>query len=338
MDGRRYGRRRHSLWLSGALTALLVCVTAGRVRSQDPPEQADVERVVRTLAALEPHDLQGLEAVLGSLRRDRSDPQEAAGPLTRQRVSPGIGLVRVSFAIDPTRDPRGVANPRLSSYEIVALLGEREALEILKEQIGKPRKIRQEGATVLELGRFYLIELDSGGFRLLWYQELPDFAVPPRPRGEEERLVRDLVALLEDGFPRQRVERRLRRLEPSPEDSGCERIHEESWELEACPAGAEMFDRITLRFRPALPGYELLPVLGVTDPVVVSTDSRRTDRRLADRETGFPSVRGYTVEAIVRDKDLSPMEETVQGQPAWKATTALEIERLQLDREPPDRR
>jgi|GEM_PF-2381642 len=337
MNGRRYGRRRHGPWLSGALTVLLACLTAGELRSQDLPEQMDVERVVRTLAALEPHDLQGLEAVLGSLRRDPSDPEEAAGPVTRQRVSPGIGLVRASFAIDPARDPRGVANPRLSSYEIVALLGEREALEILKEQIGKPRKIRQEGATVLELGRFYLIGLDNGGFRLLWYEEQPDFAVPPRPRGEEERLVRDLVALLGDGFPRQRVERRLRRLEPSP-GSGCEAIREESWELEACPAEAELFDRITLRFRPGLPGYELLPALGVTDPVVVSTDARPTVRLLADRETGFPSVRGYTVEATVRDKDLSPMEETVQGLPTWQATTALEIERLRLDREPPARR
>lgn len=328
------------------LGSLLGVGGAGSVQGQEVSERMDVERVVRTLAALEPTDLQGLEAVVGSLQRDPADPDEAAGPLTRQRVSPGIGLVRVDFAFADGQDPRAVANPSLASYELVALVGEREALDLLKDEMGKPRKIRQEGSQVLEIGRFYLIELDNGGFRLLWYAETPDFAIPPRPRGEEERLIRDLVALVQDGFPRDRIERRLRRLERSP-DSGCEVIREDSWELDACPRGAEVFDRIVLRFRPALPGYELVQALGVEEPVVVSsgptgsagsTGLARGDRLLADRQDGFPTLRGYAVEARIRDKDLVRMEEPVRGLPAWNPTTALEIERLELDRQPPERR
>lgn len=313
-----------------------LAILPGSVRGQIS-EQADVERIVRTLAALEPQDLQGLEAVVGPLNRDTSIWEEAAGSVTRDRVSPGIGRVRVDLAIDPYREePREVANPRLASYEIVARMGEREAEQILKDRLGKPRRIRFQGRNLFELGSFYLDPFDDGGFRLLWYAEEPDFAIPPRPRGVEERLIRDLVALIEDGFPRDRIERRLGRFDQDLAE-GCEVIREESWEMDACPAGAEVFDRIVFRFRPALPGYELTQALGIARPVVVSTDVHQLSRVLADREQGFPTIRGYAVEVEVKDRNLVDLNETALGLPAWRATTALVVDTLRLDREPPSR-
>lgn len=318
---------------AGVLLLPVVGLLQG-VAAQPPTEQSDVERVVRTLAALEPVHLRDLEAVLGPLDRDPSVWEEAVGPLTRQRVSPGIGLVRVVFDFDlETEDPRQVANPRLASYEMVALLGQREASDILRDQLGKPRRIRRQGGLVFEHQRFYLDPLQDDGFRLLWYAETPDFAVPPRPRGEEERLIRDLRALIEDGFPRDRIERRLSRLERVP-GAPCEEIREDSWRLEACPAGAEVFDRITLRFRPALPGYELVQAMGVEEPLVVATDARGT-RVLADGQGRPPSVRGYLVEATVGDQDLEELDEPVRGRTAWRPTEALEVDALRFDREAP---
>jgi hypothetical protein len=261
--------------------------------------------------------------------------EEAIGPLSRQRVSPGIGMVRVTFDLDPNReDPRQIANPRLASYELVGLVGERAVSEILRNHLGKPRKIREADGPIFEYGKFYLDPLQDDGFRLLWYAETPDFAVPPRPSGEEDRLIRDLAALIEDGFPRERIERRLRRLEPEP-GGACEEIREDSWRLEACPAGAELFDHITIRFRPALPGYELVRAMGVENPLVVATDAGGTTRVLADREGEPPSIRGYVVEARIENQNLVKLDRTVRGLPAWRPTEALRIETLRFDREAP---
>lgn len=323
-----------SVLVVSSLTICLLVLTGGLrdAAAQAPSEQADVERVVRTLAALEPVRLGDLEAVLGPLDRDPSVWEEAAGPLMRQRVSPGIGLVRVRFDFESREDPRQVADPRLASYELVGLVGEREVSGILREQLGKPRKIRQAEGPVFEYRRFYLDPLQGDGFRLLWYAEMPDFAVPPRPRGEEQRLIRDLRTLIEDGFPRERIERRLSRLERVP-DAACDEIREQSWRLEACPAGAEVFDRITIRFRPALPGYELVQAMGVEEPLVVATDVFQSARVLADGRGEPPSVRGYVVAATVGDQDLEEIDEPIRGLPAWRPTEALEIESLRFDRE-----
>lgn len=324
-------------WLVAAVAASVALGgVSGQVAAQAVSEQADVERVVRTLAALEPAHLQDLEAVLGPLYRDPSEWDDAVGPLTRARVSPGIGLVRVAFDLDLDRqDPRQVANPRLTSYEVVGLLGQREASDILREQLGKPRKIRREGGPIFQHERFYLDPLQDDGFRLQWFAETPDFAIPPRPRGEEQGLIRDLRALIEDGFPRERIERRLGRLERVP-GVPCEEIREDSWRLEVCPAGAEVFDRINLRFRPALPGYELVQAMGVEEPLVMATDSRDI-RVLADGQGRPPSIRGYVVEATVGDQDLERLGNAVRGQNAWRPTEALEIDALHFEREPPDR-
>lgn len=323
--------------LSASLMALLaLALLPGEARGQ-VSEQADVERIVRTLAALEPRDLQGLEAVVGPLERDVSNWEEAAGSVTRDRVSAGISRVRADFSIDLAHEePRQVANPRLASYEIVARVGQREAEELLKDRFGKPRRIRFQSRNIFEIGRFYLDTFDDGGFRLMWYAQEPDFAIPPRPRGVEERLIRDLVALIGDGFPRERIERRLGRFDQDLSE-GCEVVREESWEMDACPAGAEIFDRIVFRFRPALPGYELTQALGIEQPVVVSTDVHRVSRVLADREKGFPAIRGYAVEVEVEDRNLVDLDEPVMGLPAWRTTTALTIFALRLDRQPPDR-
>ena len=324
--------------ISVRVLSVLVAVALGgglqQVVAQAVSEQTDVERIVRTLAALEPVFLHDLEAVIGPLDRDPSVWQEAVGPLRRQRVAPGIGLVQVAFDLDLEReDPREMPNPRLASYEVVGLLGQREVSDILRDQSGKPRKIRREDGPIFQYQRFYLDPLQDDGFRLQWFAETPDFAIPPRPRGLEERLIRDLGALIEDGFPRDRLERRLGRLEQVP-GAPCEEIREDSWRMEACPAGAETFDRITLRFRPALPGYELVQAMGVEEPLVRATDSRDV-RVLTDGEGRAPTIRGYVVEATVGDQDLEQLAEPIRGRTAWRPTEALEIEVLRLDRVAP---
>lgn len=317
--------------LAGFIAALLM---AGGAVGQEVSEQTDVERVVRTLAALEPRDLHGLESVLGPLGRDRTLREDAVGPLVRQRVSPGIGLVRVTFAVDPRRqDPQRVTNPPLASYEIVALVGRRAAADILRDQIGKPRKIRQENGPIFAHDRFYLEPLEDDRFRLLWYREEPDFAIPPRSRGEEERLTRDLVRLFESGFDRNHVERRLGRLDAEA-GAVCEVVVEDSWSLEACPAGVEIFDRLTLRFRPALRAYELLQVLDIEDPVVVATDAHRTSRLVADPVRGFPTVGGYRVEIHAADRGLESSDRPGPGYAVWEPVEELVIEMLELTRRP----
>lgn len=333
-------RRRHTrisvlsvVFWSAVLSLGLVSTAAGQASA--PSEQTDVERVVRTLVALEPTDLRNLEAVLGPLNRDPSIWEEAIGPLTRQRVSPGIGLVRVSFDIDPYRqEPREIDNPALASYEIVAQVGEKAASEMLRDHLGKPRRIRYQGGEMSAYGRFYLDALAEDRFRLLWYAEEPEFAIPPRSRGEEERLIRGLGALFADGFDRKTLIRRLGRLEKDPQE-GCEAIHEDSWQLEACPDGAEVFDRLSFRFRPPLPGDEVVQALGVERPVVVSTDSRELGRVVADRNRGLPVLRGYSIEISIRDEGLEPLGEPVHGLPAWRPTGGLQIERLEIEHTSP---
>jgi hypothetical protein len=287
--------------------------------------------VVAALAGKPPRVLSELEAVVGSLHRDRRKWEDAVGPLYRVAPGPGVARATVELAIDPFhQEPPKVADPSLRHWDLDFLSGREACRRVLAARFPKVTELRVDSRRVLRFGDFYLTGLDAGdGFRLSWYDREPLFAIPTRSAAETAKLVEALAAVANAGFTRQAV---VAHLGPLTHDPGrnADVLQTATWELFYEPAGAAKPGSLAIRFKRPLPARDLLPRLGILRPAVRSSDTHLQSRTIFDQakkvsyETGYPlpAVGGYAVRLGVDPQGLIQTRERSGGSPVWSAEGA----------------
>jgi hypothetical protein len=183
---------------------------------------------------------------------------------------------------------------------------------------------------VLRFGRFYATAAAGDGLILEWHLVEPEVAAPKPTLREQEAMSAAVVALLREGPGRAILEQSFGRLRED-RDWGCDAASGTGWSLRFCPAGASRPERLSLEFRPPLPGERVAKAAGVADPVIVSTDVHLTTRYVVDRTSrGFPAVHGYRVSIAVPSEGLQSTDLEWPGSPVWRALR-LRISSLTLE-------
>jgi hypothetical protein len=244
---------------------------------------ADAETMVALLLASPPRQLSQLEAVVGGLRRDVSQWQDAVGPLDRLSPSPGIARVRAALAIDMYhQDPPKVADPSLAEYLLEFPAGREAARRLLAAAFPGPAELAEGGEKVWRYGDFYFRERGAAdGFALAWYSFEPLFAIPARGPEETAALGEKLAAVAAAQFSLAAVERHFGKLQPVPRSSSGE-VAGPTWRLEYSPAGAEFPKTFALSLKRPLPAEKLVARLGLRRPVVTTVDVHMRSRVVAE--------------------------------------------------------
>jgi hypothetical protein len=316
----------------GRVTIGLVAGLASWVSTLDGRATASAGDLVTALIAAEPRDLLALEAVIGPVRRDPRRWTDAVGPLRRAHLSALVAEVTIGLAIDlHHQDPRRVTNPPLKDYRLRLAAGRSEALAAL-QKAGAVVRLTDGGTEVLRFGRFYARTSAGDGFVLEWHATEPRFA-QPRPSGPEQAaLVDRVVSVLREGPSRAVLQRQFGELRLD-RDWGCDAAAGSGWSLQACPSGAARPGRLSLRFKPPLPGDAIVAALAVTEPVVVATDVHMTTRYLLDwKSRAFPMAHGYRVTIAVPTVGLEMTDRTWPASPVWRAPR---LQVMSIDFEPP---
>ena len=282
---------------------------------------------VGAIVDAKPESLSQLEACIGRLGRDRTNWEEAVGPLRREAPSPALRRARVSFAIDVFhQDPQEVEDPNLAEYLLSYPAGLAAARAVLRERLGEPKALRQDERPVERYGEFYVLPDAAGdGFQLAWYADEPDFAIPERSAAETTKLTDDLVAIADAGWTRQAIEARLGKLTPNS-GSDEDQIERELWSLEFEPAGAAKPERVHIAFRRPLQGADLIRRLGIEEPRITAGDTHMQSRGVIDLkhrlslETGYPlpARGGYALDIEVSREGLIETKEEYPASTVWR--------------------
>ena len=296
-----------------------------------PPEADDgVARTAGSLAVLvetEPPTLSALEAVMGKVDRDMKEEMHM---LRRIGFSELISRLDMTFSIDMHHgNPFETRDPWLKGYSMILVEGREFCMQRLEKQYGKPDTIK---AGVGELFKyrtdrrtlwkgFYVLPGEGDAFRLDWNAsgvKAPDFAVPERTAEETEKLQEKIIAVLEAGLTREALEERFGKLALKEG-----RIYDffafgDTWMLEFDPK--EMF-MLQMYFEPPLPGKRLVEALGVSTPVIVSTDVHMTSRVVGDLKTSsMPVFQGFQLYMHVEEDGLEKTDLKWPASAVWRAS------------------
>lgn len=284
---------------------LLAALLLGSTAAFAAAGPSDAPGVVAALFREPPGELAALETIVGPVGRDRSQWEEAVGPLVRTRTSGPIAKVRVELSVDIYHfDPREIENPELRSYQLDFRADRGAVRQRLEALAGPPRQLVDGKERVLRFKDLYYRDSGRDGFSLAWYREEPDFAVPRRTPQETLQVVTGLSVLLRDGISRAAIEERFGKLTPKP-GWGYDEVKGADWELKVEPMGGPEVKEVVFWTRRPIPGKGIVRALGLKEPAVIRTGMHVLDNLVVDAAgVWLPIVHGYAVD-IKLDHDAA---------------------------------